>query len=88
LRVAAGSDEVAIWSFAALTLTLNVLVTRAGFGVEESLAVTVTVPLAAAVGVPLMDPVLGSRVNPVGSLPVVTAQVYGAAPPLADNEAR
>ena len=82
-----GSDAVVIWSFAALTVSVNVLLTVAGFGVDESLAVTVTVLLAGAVGVPVMDPVLGLRVNPAGRFPEVTAHVYGAAPPLADKAA-
>ena len=36
-----------------------------------------TVLLPAAVGVPVMAPVVGLRVNPAGRLPEVTAQEYG-----------
>ena len=55
--------------------------------VDESVAVTVNelppVPVA-AVGVPEIIPVELS-VSPAGSDPAVTANVYGAVPPLAES---
>ena len=52
-------------------------------GLEESVASTVTVDGPVPVGVPLMMPLLGSRVRPAGSVPELTDQLYGAAPPVA-----
>jgi hypothetical protein len=46
-----------------------------------SLTWKVTEPLLAPVGVPLITPVLLLRVNPAGSVPAVTVQVYGPVPP-------
>lgn len=40
-------------------------------------AVTVKVLVPAAVGVPLITPVLGARATPAGRLPTVTAQAVG-----------
>jgi hypothetical protein len=53
--------------------------------VAESVAVTVNVTDPADVGVPEITPVAEFRVNPAGNDPVVTAQVYGATPPVAVN---
>jgi hypothetical protein len=47
-----------------------------------SVAVTVKVPVSAAAAVPVMLPVVESE-NPLGRLPVVTANLYGEAPPVA-----
>jgi len=44
-------------------------------GLEESVTFTVTVTVAAAVGVPEMTPVLVAIVNPVGRLPEVMDQL-------------
>jgi len=52
-------------------------------GLEESVTFTVTVTVAAAVGVPEMTPVLVAIVNPVGRVPEVMDQLYGVAPPVA-----
>lgn len=50
--------------------------------VNESVAVTVKVcVVAAAVGLPLIVPVVGASVRPAGSDPVVTLQVYVPEPP-------
>jgi hypothetical protein len=50
--------------------------------VLESAAVTVTLNVPPAVGVPLKVPV-GERVIPDGRLPLVTRKLYGEVPPLA-----
>lgn len=53
-------------------------------GVVESVAWKVKEALVAeAVGVPLISPVAGFSVNPAGSVPEVSAKVYGALPPVA-----
>lgn len=54
-------------------------------GVSESVTVTVklSVPTKVPVGVPEMTPVAAFNDNPEGRLPVVTAHVYGAIPPVA-----
>ena len=41
----------------------------------------VTEPLPPPVGVPVMAPVLGFKVNPGGSVPAMTVHAYGLAPP-------
>lgn len=53
-------------------------------------SVTLKVTLAAepdtgVVGVPLIAPVTGFKVNPGGSVPELTEYVYGAIPPVADR---
>jgi hypothetical protein len=54
-------------------------------GVSESVTVTVklSVPTNVPVGVPEITPVAAFNDNPEGRLPVVTAHVYGAMPPVA-----
>ncbi len=47
-----------------------------------SVTVTVKLKLPPAVGVPLRAPLL-ARLTPAGRLPLVTAKLYGAVPPLA-----
>jgi hypothetical protein len=37
-------------------------------------------------GTPLMDPVAGLSVSPVGNAPLLTAYVYGAVPPVATTD--
>ena len=49
-----------------------------------SVAVTVNMKVPAVVGVPESVP-SGASVSPAGAAPVVTAQVYGAKPPVAVN---
>ncbi len=51
-------------------------------GVVESVTITVKVVVPAAVGVPLIMPVLGSRLSPGGSRLSDIDHVYGAVPPL------
>jgi hypothetical protein len=55
--------------------------------VAEAASVTVKVmlvPAATVVGVPVIKP-LGDIDKPAGRLPAVTAQVYGAVPPVATS---
>jgi hypothetical protein len=51
-------------------------------GDAVSVAVTVKLKVPTVVGVPVIAPVLGFNVRPVGSAPLVTAQVTGAVPPV------
>ena len=50
-----------------------------------SVAVTVAEKAPPAVGVPVNAPVEAFKVIPAGNVPEVTAYVYGAVPPLAEN---
>jgi hypothetical protein len=51
-------------------------------GSLESVAVTMKLDMPAGpIGVPVIAPVLGSRVRPAGSDPVVTCQESGGVPP-------
>jgi len=50
-----------------------------------SIAVTVKLAVPAAVGVPVMSPVLVLRTNPAGSPPGGTDHLYGATPPVATS---
>ncbi len=59
---------------------LRAVVTEFG-GLAESVASTVMGEVPAAVGVPVMAPVLGFRVRPVGSVPAAL-QVIVPAPPV------
>ena len=45
-------------------------------------SVTLMVNVPPAVGVPVIAPVEGFRVKPLGSVPVATENVYGATPPV------
>jgi hypothetical protein len=63
------------------TVSENVL---AEFAPASSVTVTVkTVVASVAVGVPLIAPVAGVKLNPAGSVPPVNANEYGVVPPLA-----
>ena len=75
----AGSDEVVITKVGGLTVIDNEAVVEA-----EALSVTFTVKLLvpAVPGVPDMAPE-AARVNPAGSAPLATDQVYGPSPPVA-----
>jgi len=53
-----------------------------------SLTRTVKLNEPTVVGVPLMAPVLAFTLSPSGSDPVEIAQLYGAVPPVATNDAR
>jgi hypothetical protein len=74
--VPAGNDDVVIFNAGAL-----IRIERAAFVEREPLSVTLTVKpdVPAAVGVP--EIVLPARVNPAGSDPLATDQVYGGVPP-------
>ena len=61
---------------------LSAFVAVCAVGDVESLAVTVKLLVAAVVGVPEITPVPGFNERPAGSVPAVTLQVMGAAPPL------
>jgi hypothetical protein len=52
----------------------------------ESLACIVNGKVPAAAGVPLIAPVDAFKLNPAGSEPAVTLNVYGAVPPLAETD--
>jgi uncharacterized protein YqfA (UPF0365 family) len=56
-------------------------------GLELSVTCTVRLLVPASVGVPLITPVEASRLRPVGRLPSVTDQWYGAVPPSAASVA-
>ena len=47
----------------------------------KSVTVIVIVDVPAVVGVPLTSPVVGSRVNPAGNVPLVIANEFGGTPP-------
>ena len=56
-------------------------------GVPESVNWKVReVAVAAAVGVPLITPVVAPNVNPAGSVPEVNCQLYDGVPPCAPSE--
>jgi hypothetical protein len=50
---------------------------------RASVACTVKLLVATAVGVPVMAPVVALSARPAGSAPLVTDQVYGVLPPVA-----
>lgn len=57
-------------------------------GFPESVTVNVSaVALAVAVGVPAIAPVEAFSARPVGSVPDVSVQIYGVAPPVATSVA-
>jgi hypothetical protein len=74
-----GSELVVIDSTGTMVM-LNAFVAVSA-GVLESVAVTEKLEVPAVVGVPVIAPFAAS-VRPVGSAPVVTAQVIGVAPPV------
>lgn len=80
-----GSDEVVMERVGDAAAMVRLRVTDLFcVGVPESVTWNVSeVALAVAVGVPLMMPVEGARVSPVGSVPLVKDQVYGVVPPMA-----
>jgi hypothetical protein len=55
-------------------------------GEDESATCTVKEEFPACVGIPLIVP-LAARVKPVGNVPEVMDQLYGAVPPVAVNVA-
>jgi hypothetical protein len=82
LTVPLGKLVVVMTSVAAVTVMLNACVAVCGVGEVESVALTVKLVVAAALGVPVMAPVLGSSEAQEGSEPEEMLQVIGAAPPL------
>ena len=54
-------------------------------GLAESVAWTIKLKVPAAVGVPVIAPVVGVKLRPPGNEPLVIDQVYGGVPPLAAN---
>ena len=79
--VVSGSVE-GLTAIAGLTTTVY-----AWLAVADTLSVAVIVKfdVAALVGVPLITPVLASRLSPVGKLPEVTANVLAPVPPVAET---
>ena len=69
------------------TITIFNVLVAVEAGVAESLAWTVKLKVpAAAVGIPVMAPVLWSKLSPTGSvMPLANDQIYGVVPPLAAN---
>ena len=55
----------------------------AGFSESVTVTVKLLVPTCGPVGVPVIAPVAALSARPAGKLPVVTAHVYGEAPPAA-----
>jgi len=68
---------------AATTVSVSVATKLCGVVLESVTRIVIRSMLAVCVGVPLNEPVVGFSVRPVGSAPLATAQVYGAAPPVA-----
>lgn len=66
-----GRVVVVICSGGLLTVILRFAVVLAGVGVCESVTLTVKFDVATTVGVPLIAPLDGFRVSPVGRLPDV-----------------
>jgi hypothetical protein len=82
--VAVGSDVVVTEGdcAAAPTVTLNTFVPVL-FAASVTCTVNDTVPAVA--GVPEIAPVDAAKLNPAGSVPAITLQLYGVVPPLACN---
>jgi hypothetical protein len=79
---ASGEVVVTVNAGTGLTIIERAFVAVLAVGVVESVTVTVKFEVAAVVGVPEITPAELS-VNPAGSVPVVTAHVYGVVPLLA-----
>lgn len=73
---------------AAVTAMLSCCVAVSAVALPESvtLKVTFAVPTPEAVGVPVIAPA-EDRLKPAGSVPLLTAYVYGEIPPLAASDA-
>jgi hypothetical protein len=70
----------------AATIILSALVVAAA-GLAESVTRTVKLKVPAAVGVPLITPVL-ARLRPLGNEPLAIDHVYAGVPPLAVSVAK
>jgi hypothetical protein len=64
---------------------LNDCAAVCGVGAVESVTLAVKLNVPAVVGVPEITPVDAARLNPAGSVPALTLQLYGVVPPLACN---
>jgi hypothetical protein len=64
---------------------LNDCAAVCGVSAVESVTLAVKVSVPAVVGVPEITPVDAARLNPAGSVPALTLQLYGVVPPLACN---
>ena len=73
--------EIAKVGAAAWMAMLSAVVTEFG-GVAESVTFNVMGEAPAAVGVPVITPVLGFKARPAGSVPVAKLQVTGVVPPV------
>ena len=78
--VAPGSEVVVTVGGCAATVIFNTFVPVL-FAASVTCAVNDIVP--AAIGVPEITPVDATRLNPAGSVPALTLQLYGVVPPLA-----
>jgi hypothetical protein len=69
---------------AGATYAAAIEIARVKFAVTPLAPVTVIVivDVPAAVGVPLTSPVVWSKVKPAGSVPLVSANVFGEVPPV------
>ena len=73
--------EMAKTGAAALMVMLKGIAMELG-GFAESVALNEMDEVPAAVGVPVMAPVVGFRASPAGRVPVVRLQVTAPAPPI------
>ena len=80
-----GSEVVVIVSVDGLIVSGMLAVAVWAVGVEESDTLTVMFPLLVPVGVPVIAPVVGLRLKPLGN--PNAAQEYGVAPPVAASVA-
>ena len=78
-----GSEVVVIASGTTAMVSVRLAVAEPA-GLEESVTEKVSgVALLVAVGTPLITPVAAVQLQPAGSVPLVSVQVYGAVPPAA-----
>ena len=80
-----GSDVVVIFNVAGTIVRVRLTFAICA-GELKSVTLNVSAAaLAVAVGIPLIVPVDAFNVKPFGSVPEMSAQVYGVVPPLAAN---
>jgi hypothetical protein len=80
-----GSDVVVIFNVAGTIVRVRLTFAICA-GELKSVTLNVSAAaLAVAVGIPLIVPVDAFNVKPFGSVPEMSAQVYGVFPPLAAN---
>ena len=81
-----GSSAVEIAKVGAVVLIVMLRAVVAEFGgLAESLALTMKAEVPAAVGVPVMAPVVAFKLRPAGRVPVARLQVTAAVPPIDCN---